>query len=74
LGILGKKSWNEQGVGDRVVDGARDHAHVPGKASHVDRTFASARFFGLIAIFKRIENKYLPDEEFFGSRPGVAAC
>jgi len=43
-GFSERKSWNEQGVGDRVVDGARDHAHVPGKASHVDRTFASAPF------------------------------
>lgn len=59
LGIFGKKVLE----GDRVVDGARDHAHVPGKASHVDRTCQRA-FFGLIAIFK----------EFFGSRPGVAAC
>ncbi len=38
---------------------------MPGKASHVDGTCQRA-FFSLIAIFKRIEEKYLADEEFFG--------
>jgi hypothetical protein len=44
-GFSERKSWNEQGVGDRVVDGARDHAHEPGKASHVDRTCQRAFFW-----------------------------
>ncbi len=45
LGFSKRRSWNEQGVGDRVVAGARDRAHVPGKASHVNRTCQRAFFW-----------------------------
>jgi hypothetical protein len=67
LGDFRKESLgNEQGVGDRVVDEARDHAHslaVCQGRRHVGQNICQRAFFWFDCnISKRIEKKYLADE------------